>query len=209
MKTLHITVTNKVATYQRRDGGIVCNNGDYQVQFVFDDEWEGVEKMARFLWNGKYKDVAVDADGIAKVPPMHGADNCYVGVYSTNNETLRATTPAIIPCEPSVFCYGGISAGESDPRPEDPRIVETFALLASDWVSTDAEDTYSQRVWPENVTDHSKVDLLPSPEQVTDLFEQGIALIAVNDGGRVTVFAIGGLPENDYEMQALITEVEA
>ena len=57
MQELHITVSNKVATYRRRDGFIVCGNSDYMVIFAFDAEWDAhEEKTARFVWNNQYID---------------------------------------------------------------------------------------------------------------------------------------------------------
>lgn len=134
MKTLHITVANKVATYQRRDGEIICNNSDYLVQFTFDDEWAGASKVARFLWSGKFKDVPINASGVAKVPLMQRSDVCFVGVYSQDDTSLCTTTAAVVPCKRSVFCLGGTAIeGETpDPRPDgyvsDDILVETFDL---------------------------------------------------------------------------------
>ena len=36
---LNINVVNKVATYQQRNGDIVCGNSDYTIKFTFDAEW--------------------------------------------------------------------------------------------------------------------------------------------------------------------------
>lgn len=56
---LHIDVKNKVATYQKRDGCIVCGNGGYQIEFNFDNEWNGITKQAVFVVNGNtiYSDI--------------------------------------------------------------------------------------------------------------------------------------------------------
>lgn len=96
---------NKIATYQKRDGDIVCGNGDYQVKFAFDSEWDALEsKIARFIWNGQYADVPIDADGLAQVPEFSDVDVCEVGVYSTEKHT---TTSAMIPCLRSILCKSG------------------------------------------------------------------------------------------------------
>lgn len=101
MRTLHITVTNKVATYLQRDGAIVCGNSDYSVKFTFDSEWDGIaNKVARFVWNGKYFDVEFTGDECA-VPVITNADKVSVGVYAG---ALKTTTPASIPCEKSILC---------------------------------------------------------------------------------------------------------
>lgn len=83
----------------------MCGNGDYQVKFAFDSEWDALEsKIARFIWNGQYADVPIDADGLAQVPEFSDVDVCEVGVYSTEKHT---TTSAMIPCLRSILCKSG------------------------------------------------------------------------------------------------------
>ena len=101
MKTLHISVTDKIATYQKRDGAIVCGNSDYQIEFTFDSEWEEhTTKTARFITEGKREDVTFTGT-ICKVPTLTNTEYCIVGVYV--NETLTST-PTRIPCRLSVLC---------------------------------------------------------------------------------------------------------
>ena len=108
MKTLHITVNNKVATYLRRDGDIVCGNSDYQVQFTFDGEWDGyTQKTARFIWNGEYFDVDFTGN-TCTVPIIMNAHLVTVGVYAGQ---LSTTTAAVIGCKPSIIC------GSDTPNP--------------------------------------------------------------------------------------------
>lgn len=85
-----------------------------------------------------------------------------------------------------------------------PRIF-TIPLPASGWVG--AGDLYSQSVTVDGVTATSKIDLQPSPEQLAELLDANISLVAANDEGSVTVFAIGDVPTSDYEMQIIVTEV--
>lgn len=106
-KILHIQVTDCVATYQKRDGVIVCGNTDYEIAFTFDSEWaEHSEKRARFIYNGKHTDVVFTGD-TCPVPMMRGVELLSVGVYAGE---LRTTTPAEIPCRLSVLCKGGTLA---------------------------------------------------------------------------------------------------
>lgn len=101
MRTLHISVNNKVATYIQRDGHIVCGNSDYLLKFTFDSEWDDqASKTARFIWNGKYYDQAFTGDTCI-VPIITGAEKVEVGVYAGE---LKTTTPATIPCEKSILC---------------------------------------------------------------------------------------------------------
>lgn len=90
----------------------------------------------------------------------------------------------------------------------DPRVRPIYTnvtLLASAWEGED--DPYSQVVTIEGVTEHSKVDLQPSVEQLAIFHDKDLAFVTENEDGVVTVYAIGDRPSNDYTMQATITEV--
>lgn len=83
----------------------------------------------------------------------------------------------------------------------------TIILSASAW-ATDSDNQYSQVIAIEGITQYSKIDLQPTPEQLTIFHEKDIAFVTENDGGVVTVYCIGQKPVNDYEIQTTITEVE-
>lgn len=78
-------------------------------------------------------------------------------------------------------------------------------LLAANWVGT--ESPYSQVVAIDKVTEKSQVDLKPSVEQLAVFHDKDLAFMTENDGGVVTVYAIGDKPQNDYTIQVSITEV--
>lgn len=80
-------------------------------------------------------------------------------------------------------------------------------LYASAWEGEDS--LYSQVVTIDGVTEYSKVDLLPSVEQLAIFHEKDVAFVTENEDGVVTVFAIGDKPTNDYTMQVSIIEVVA
>lgn len=84
------------------------------------------------------------------------------------------------------------------------RIVEIY-LPASAWSGEDS--LYSQVVEIEGITEYSKVDLLPSVEQLAIFHNKDVAFVTENEDGVVTVYAIGDKPLLDYTMQAQITEV--
>ena len=79
-------------------------------------------------------------------------------------------------------------------------------LLASNWVG--GNSLYSQAVVIDGITYYSKVDLLPSVEQLAIFYNKNVAFVTENEDGVVTVYAIGDKPANDYTMQVQITEVE-
>lgn len=153
MRTLHINVTNKVATFQARDGDIVCGNTDYQIAFTFDAEWdEHQEKTARFIWNGQYTDIPFTGN-TCPAPMVKGASVLTVGVYAGE---LRTTTPAEIGCRPSVLCVGG------EPVEADQRYISEAQRSAEDaytsaQVATDAEGkALNAQMWAEEAADQAR-----------------------------------------------------
>ena len=102
MNILHIAVADKIATYQKRDGNLVCGNSDYQIHFAFDREWNSYAvKTARFIWNGQYFDV--DFEGyFCNVPIIQNATELEVGVFAGD---LCTTTSAVIGCQKSILCH--------------------------------------------------------------------------------------------------------
>lgn len=80
-------------------------------------------------------------------------------------------------------------------------------LKASAWEGSDC--LYSQVVMVEDVTEYSKVDLLPSVEQLAIFYNKDVTFVTENEDGVVTVYAIGDKPTQDYTMQVQITEVIA
>lgn len=81
-------------------------------------------------------------------------------------------------------------------------------LLASAWERIN-DNLYSQIVNIDGVTENSQVDLTPDVEQLVIFYEKDLTFVSENDGGVVTIYAIGQKPMNDYNMQVTITEVVA
>lgn len=84
------------------------------------------------------------------------------------------------------------------------RIVDV-QLPKDKWVG-DASPYY-QDITIEGITEFSQVDLTPSAVQLTIFHEKDIGFVAENEDGVVTVYAIGDKPQNDYVIQATVTEV--
>ena len=83
---------------------------------------------------------------------------------------------------------------------------DNVTLLASAWKSDGG--AYSQVVDISGITAHTKVDLQPASEQLVEFHSKDLAFVAENDGGMVTVFAIGDKPAGDHTIQITKTEVE-
>ena len=86
-----------------------------------------------------------------------------------------------------------------------PAVIGEVTLLAAKWTSSG--NLHSQIVSIDGVTENSQVDLTPSVEQLVVFYEKDLAFVTENEGGVVTVYAIGQKPVNDYTIQVTITEV--
>lgn len=102
-----------------------------------------------------------------------------------------------------VEVWGALSDGSSGGLL--PRLT-TVSIPASGWGGSSSP--YSQIVTVNGVNANSKLDLQPTSEQITSLQDSEISLMASNNNGTVTIYAFGGRPSLDYEMQILITDVE-
>jgi len=80
-------------------------------------------------------------------------------------------------------------------------------LPAASWKG--AASPFSQTVEVAGISTGSRVDLLPDAAQAEALCRGGIALLAGQDGGTVTVYALGHKPAEDLSLPAAITEVIA
>lgn len=57
------------------------------------------------------------------------------------------------------------------------------------------------------ITPNSKIDLQPSPEQLTIFHQKDLTFTAINRDGNVRVCVVGQKPTQEYTMQATVTEV--
>ena len=87
----------------------------------------------------------------------------------------------------------------------------TISLYGANWNSTDSEDIYMQEITDQlvgKITEYSKIDLQPTPEQLKMFHEKDVTFTTVNEDGRIFVYAIGIKPVQDYsDIQITITEV--
>ena len=84
----------------------------------------------------------------------------------------------------------------------------SVTLYADRWQQA-ADKRYYQIVEVTNatITPKSKVDLQPSPEQLSIFHEKDLTFVTENENGVVSVFCVGQTPINDYTIQATVTEV--
>ena len=81
----------------------------------------------------------------------------------------------------------------------------SITMKANAWQGT--SHPYSQVVTCNGVNANSKLDLQPTAAQIVALQDAEITLMASNNNGVVTAYAIGYKPTVDYTMDVLITEV--
>lgn len=58
-----------------------------------------------------------------------------------------------------------------------------------------------------DVTPNSKIDLQPTPEQLSIFHEKELTFVAENEGGEVRVYCVGQAPQNPYTIPATVTEI--
>ena len=109
-----------------------------------------------------------------------------------------------MPTDPNVKVWINTSEEGTGVIPVLPRVA-TITMAASAW--TGSANPYSQVVEVPTVTASTKIDLQPTAQQIVSLQNEDIALIAQNDDGNVTIYALGGKPSASYTMQVLLTEV--
>ena len=159
MKTLHVIVANKIATYSYRGGDIVCGNSDYQIEFTFDGEWDAYPtKTVRFIWNGKYVDVTRTNNNIFPVPIVTNTDKLEIGVYAGD---LSTTTSALISCRKSVLCNSEIKSEGTVVIPDS-----TPVLVAKTF---NANGTYT----PDSTCDGFSKVTVAVPSQTVEVIPDG------------------------------------
>lgn len=89
---------------------LIGDNGDYEVTFSFDEEWEGQTKTARFLMKNRYVDVILKDDACTIPVEILKQGILAVGVYA---EKITSTI-CEIPVKPSIKEKAGNVAAPSD-----------------------------------------------------------------------------------------------
>lgn len=84
----------------------------------------------------------------------------------------------------------------------------SVTLYASKW-EQDVDHRWFQEVTVKNaiITANSKVDLQPDATQLSIFYNKDLAFVTENEDGVVSVYCVGQVPQNDYTIQATVTEV--
>ena len=84
-------------------------------------------------------------------------------------------------------------------------LLRQISLPAAGWKG--AVSPFFQQVEMEDIATNSKVDLLPTYDQLETFRQKELAFTTENNSGILTVYAIGQCPDADLAMMASITEV--
>lgn len=82
---------------------------------------------------------------------------------------------------------------------------DNVTVYASAWKG--ATSPFSQVIEADIVTANSIVELEPNAAELGKLFAKGIALVTENNGGEVTIYALGNKPDWDLNIQISTREV--
>ena len=137
MPQLIIKIKDKIA--KPLNNCVICDNSDYTVKFIFDEEWEKEPlRIARFIWNKQYVDVQFTGD-TCEVPVVSKTNNLAIGVYAGD---LRTTTPAILTCYTSILSEDVIEHSVTPSEYEE--IMKLLNAQATDIAALKAVD---KRIW--------------------------------------------------------------
>ena len=137
MPQLLIKIKDKIA--KPLNNCVICDNSDYTVKFIFDEEWEKEPlRIARFIWNKQYVDVQFTGD-TCEVPVVSKTNNLAIGVYAGD---LRTTTPAILTCYTSILSEDVIEHSVTPSEYEE--IMKLLNAQATDIAALKAVD---KKIW--------------------------------------------------------------
>lgn len=225
MDGIKIEVTGNIARVIEKPARITSGTVGLPIEFTFDNQWLNLTKVAMFRAGHITKTVS-DPEGATTVPwEVLTRPNVWlsVGAYGVNRDGT-----VVIPTIWANVCPIQVGVTPEDDPSTDPTLpiwqeiknyvdsiiiegggassrISYITLPASEWTGKDG--LYSQVVAVEGATAYSKVDLLPSVEQLAVFHNKDITFVTENEGGVVKAYAIGEKPLLDYTMQVQITEV--
>lgn len=85
-----------------------------------------------------------------------------------------------------------------------------ITLPAMEWIQSEDLTHYTQDLTLTDIpiTEYTKIDLNPSPEQLVTLINHGVTMFVANDSGNIKVYAVGDKPVRDMVIQATVKEVK-
>ena len=176
---------------------IVSSNEANALKGLIGEANELIDTVEAKLENGEF----IGEQGIQGIQGEPGVSGVYVG----SGEMPEGYNVQIDPEGTPITLADILEALKKELNATSVKIGEAV-LTADGWVGD--KTPYSQVVHIEGVTEKSQVDLTPSVEQLSIFYEKDLTFVTENDGGVVTVYAIGQKPKNDYTIQVTITETK-
>lgn len=157
-------------------------------KFVCDEQWEDVSKVARFIYNGEYKDVVLDADCMCICPSEVVKKGRFsVGLYGAD---LKATTPLVVSVLDSILSDSG-SELPDDPTPD---VYTQVLQITAD--ATQAADEATLACWEAVDTSNKAIEALNAAK--LELEENGfVTTIKEKHKGTKLGFWVGTQEEYD------------
>lgn len=219
MDGIKIEVTGNIAKVTDKPSRITSGTVGLPVEFTFDREWDELKKIFVFRAGNVTKSVENPTTVPWEVLEKPGVW-LSVGVYGTNSDgsivipTIWANVSPIHigvdpdgdpTTDPTLSIWQTVQEYLATLTTKPASKISSVTLLASAWEEGDGY--HFQVVDVDGATAYSQVDLKPNAEQLAIFHKKDLAFVTENEGGVVTVFAIGDRPLNDYTMQVSITEV--
>ena len=85
--------------------------------------------------------------------------------------------------------------------------VDSIKLESDAWVNSEDGVYFTQVVAISDITENTKIDLNPTPEQLISIIDSGISMFVTNDNCVVTVYSIGEKPTEDMVIAVTKQEV--
>lgn len=212
MKVIKFYCNNQRLT--RYTSGVITESSYSYLKFEFNfrtEDWDAVStKTAVFNYKGNIYEIELDENNQCYVPkevlkaPSFSVYLCGNNIITNSIKVLvEATESSATDIDIEKYIQQKIQEALSGAITAAKTV--NISLLASNWMQNG--DRHAQIVSIAGITPNSKVDLQPSSEQLSIFHEKDIAFTTENHNGTVLVFVIGDRPQNDYIIQATITEV--
>lgn len=218
MDGIKIEVTGNIARVTERPGKITSGTVGLPVSFSFDGAWDGLRKVFVF-GGGKVVKAVEDATVVPWEVLEEPGAWLSVGAYGINADgTIAIPTiwANVCPIQTGVDPDADPSTDPTAPiwqtmmqyftelSTKPSAKIADVTLFSSAWVGSDSP--YAQVVAIDGVTKSSQVDLKPNAQQLELLHEKDLVFVTENEGGVVTVYAIGDKPTGDWTLQVSIME---
>lgn len=222
MERIVIEVIGNIARVLERPTRITSGTVGIPVEFIFDEQWDELNKMAVFRAGNVVK--AVYDPGEDTVVPWEVLATpklwLRIGVCGVDNDGTEAiptiwanvskihvgTAPDGDPStDPTLPIWQDMMNHIKEMAVKPSAITVDVYLPADAWVGSGGR--YTQVLDIEGITKMSMVDLQLSVEQMEIFREQEISFSTENVDGVLNVYVVGDKPTEDYTFQATITEV--